>query len=327
MLLRSGTRRTRTLGSVTLTHHCNRDITDIGRLCRQSSVTPIPIQTLIVAHTHPHPYTILSLAQQHKQFPSYPPTILRRFTSMSSSASASASASLSPNDRAKQLAAHAAVDEYIRSGMKVGIGSGSTIVYAVERIAQKKKEEGLDVVCVPTSFQATQVIIENNLTLSDLIRTPELDVAIDGADEVDEQLNCIKGGGGCMLQEKVVASCAKKFVVVADSRKDSKKLGEQWKKGIPVEAIPMAYVPVMRKLSKYNPKLRMATQKAGPVVTDNGNFVLDIAADRVFDASSIAALDAEIRGIVGVVETGLFVGMAEKAFFGREDGSVTSRVR
>jgi ribose 5-phosphate isomerase A len=107
---------------------------------------------------------------------------------------------------------------------------------------------------------------------------PEIDVAIDGADEVDLQLNCIKGGGGCQLQEKIVAHAAKTFVVIADYRKESSLLGEQWTQGVPVEVVPMAYVPVMNQLKKIggDPVLRMAQRKAGPVVTDNGNFVLDV---------------------------------------------------
>jgi DeoR/GlpR family transcriptional regulator of sugar metabolism len=141
----------------------------------------------------------------------------------------SSQTSLSPQELAKQKAAHQAVDAHIRSGMKVGIGSGSTVVYAVERLVQRVRDEKSlsDVVCVASSFQAVQLITEGGLVLSDLSRTPRLDVAIDGADEVDSALNCIKGGGACMLQEKVVASCADKFIVIADARKDSKQLGQQ----------------------------------------------------------------------------------------------------
>ena len=94
---------------------------------------------------------------------------------------------------------------------------------------------------MPSSFQARQLIIEHGLTLSDLEITPELDIAIDGADEVDAELSLIKGGGGCLLQEKVVINAAKEFVVVADYRKDSSDLGQQWSKGVPIEVLPLAY--------------------------------------------------------------------------------------
>jgi ribose 5-phosphate isomerase A len=109
------------------------------------------------------------------------------------------STELSPLESAKRAAAYQAVDEHVATNMVVGIGSGSTVVYAVERIVQRVKAEGLVLQCVPSSFQATQLINEGGLHLSDLSRTPVIDVAIDGADEVDASLNCIKGGGACML--------------------------------------------------------------------------------------------------------------------------------
>merc|ERR1712128_124193 len=120
-------------------------------------------------------------------------------------------------------------------GHRVGIGSGSTVMYAVKRIAERVKNDGFKLTCVPSSFQARQLIIEHGLTLSDLEITPELDIAIDGADEVDAELSLIKGGGGCLLQEKVVINAAKEFVVVADYRKDSSDLGQQWSKGVQLE--------------------------------------------------------------------------------------------
>lgn len=103
-------------------------------------------------------------------------------------------------EAAKKIAASKAVDEHVRNKQKIGIGSGSTIVYAVQRLAERVKKENLDIVCIPTSFQAKQLILENNLVLGELSTHPELDVAIDGADECDAALNCIKGGGGCLLQ-------------------------------------------------------------------------------------------------------------------------------
>ena len=110
---------------------------------------------------------------------------------------------MSSVEAAKRLAARAAVDAFVRNGHKVGIGSGSTVVYAVERIAEMVKNDNIELICVPSSFQARKLIIENGLVLSDLEITPKLDVAIDGADEVDDELTLIKGGGGCLLQEKV----------------------------------------------------------------------------------------------------------------------------
>uniref|UniRef100_A0A8C5I4E1 Ribose-5-phosphate isomerase n=1 Tax=Gouania willdenowi TaxID=441366 RepID=A0A8C5I4E1_GOUWI len=228
-------------------------------------------------------------------------------------------------EEAKKLAAYAAVDNHVQNNQVVGVGSGSTIVYAVNRLAERVREEKLNIVCVPTSFQARQLILQHGLTLSDLDRHPELDVAIDGADEVDSDLTLIKGGGGCLTQEKIVAGCAKHFIVIADFRKDSKALGQQWKKGVPIEVIPMAYFPISRMIAKRFggvANLRMAVSKAGPVVTDNSNFILDWKFER---GQNWKEVNTEIKMIPGVVDTGLFVGMAERAYFGMEDGSVQVR--
>jgi ribose 5-phosphate isomerase A len=218
-------------------------------------------------------------------------------------------------------------DEFVQSGYVVGVGSGSTVVYAAERLGELVKEGKLQgITCIPTSFQSKQLIAEHKLTLTSLDESPVIDVTIDGADEVDLQLNCIKGGGACQLQEKIVAFAAKKFVVIADYRKESTKLGEQWTQGVPVEVVPMAYVPLMHKMEQDfggKPVLRMAKCKAGPVVTDNGNFVLDVNFGVIGDPKTLCD---RLVLLPGVVEVGLFCGMAEKAFFGQADGSFTTRV-
>jgi len=227
-----------------------------------------------------------------------------------------------PTEQSKKAAGYAAVNEYIKNKMVVGVGSGSTVVYVVERLIQRVKEENLELICIPTSFQAQQLINEGGLRLGSLDKYPEIDVTIDGADEVDCDLNLIKGGGGCQTQEKIVAYNAKKFIVVADYRKESKKLGENWKKGVPLEVIPMSYVPVIKKCQQLGgkPVLRMAgDRKAGPVVSDNGNFILDVDFGVIEDPKS---LNEKLLHIAGVVETGIFVDMAEKAYFGERDGSV-----
>lgn len=230
---------------------------------------------------------------------------------------------MGPLESAKKIAAHKAVNEYVQNNTVIGIGSGSTVIYAIQRLAERVKEEGLNVVCVPTSFQARQLILDNHLTLGDLETHPKLDCAIDGADEVDAELNLIKGGGGCLLQEKIVASCAQQFVVIADYTKNSQKLGEQYKKGIPIEVIPMAYVPIQDRIERTyggSVKIRMALAKVGPVITDNGNFLLDWHFPQ--DITNWVKINQEISLIPGVIETGLFINMAEKAFFGMLDGSV-----
>ena len=227
----------------------------------------------------------------------------------------------------KMAAARRAVDENIFKNQVVGIGSGSTVVFAVERIAERNRKEALNVTCIPTSFQARQLIHDNELTLGSLETTPELDVAIDGADEVDDDINLIKGGGGCLMQEKIIASCAKKLFIIADTRKNSKKLGTTWKKGVPIEVLPMAYRPVQVKIEKKlggKANLRMASQKAGPVVTDNGNFIIDWVFDNPQNWTDV---ERALRDIPGVIETGLFLNMATAAYFGASDGQVVLRSR
>jgi len=230
-------------------------------------------------------------------------------------------------EKAKQLAAFKAVDECVDDNTVIGVGSGSTIVYAVQRLQERVETMKLNVICIPTSFQARQLIIKHKLVLGELEMYPVLDVAIDGADEVDTDLTLIKGGGGCLLQEKIIASCAKKLVIVADYTKDSKRLGEQYKQGVPIEVVPLAFVPIKQKIESLfggQLNLRMAIAKAGPCVTDNGNFILDwnFPADEKFNWEEV---NRTIISIPGVVETGLFVKMVHKAYFGCADGTVRER--
>jgi len=226
-------------------------------------------------------------------------------------------------EKGKKNAAIKAVEENIKAGMVLGIGSGSTVIYAVEKIAELNEESNLNLKCIPTSFQSYQLIVENGLTLASLDQYPELDLDIDGADEIDKNLNLIKGGGGCLVQEKIIASNSKKLVIVADFRKYSEKLGEKWKRGIPIEVIPISYVPIMNKLEKLGgtPVLRMAQAKAGPLISDNGNFIIDVNFGEIMNPGE---LNLNILIIPGVVDTGLFIGMASKAYIGLEDGKVTT---
>lgn len=230
---------------------------------------------------------------------------------------------------AKALAGAAAVNNHVTAATKVvGVGSGSTIVYAVQRLAERVKEEGLQVRCIPTSFQARQLIMQHGLVLGDLEIDTRIDVTIDGCDEADKDLTLIKGGGGCQTQEKIVAAYSDTFIVIADYRKDSVKLGQAWKY-VPIEVIPMAYRQVMARLEEQmggKGELRMAKAKAGPVVTDNGNLIVDWYWDQAREMNWME-VNTTIQCMAGVVETGLFVGMADKAYFGQEDGSVVDRDR
>ncbi|CAH0717195.1 unnamed protein product, partial [Brenthis ino] len=229
-------------------------------------------------------------------------------------------------EQSKQVAAYRAVDEFVQDNSIIGVGSGSTVVYAVQRLAERVETENLKVICIPTSFQAKQLIIKHNLILGELETYPVIDVTIDGADEVDSNMTLIKGGGGCLLQEKIIASFSKKLIVIADYTKDSKKLGDRYKKGIPIEVVPIAYVPIKNKIVSMfggEIKLRNAIAKAGPVVTDNGNFIIDwMFVNQDLDWEMV---NATIKMIPGVVEIGLFVKMCTKAYFGQPEGTVIER--
>ncbi|MHA1650797.1 MAG: ribose 5-phosphate isomerase A [Candidatus Helarchaeota archaeon] len=216
----------------------------------------------------------------------------------------------------KKMAAEAAV-EHVQTDQVIGIGSGSTIEYFIQILKERIKLEGLKIVAVPTSYQSMLSLIKNEIPLTTLNEQPELDLAVDGADEIDSKLNLIKGGGGALTQEKIVDSAAKKFIVIADESKLVNKLGE--KMPIPIEVIPLSFKTVLKKLKRYNAicTLRTAVKKMGPVITDNGNFIIDA---QITDIKDPKQLELEINGIPGVVENGLFVEMADIAYIGTPQG-------
>ncbi|CAK9299465.1 unnamed protein product [Gordionus sp. m RMFG-2023] len=165
--------------------------------------------------------------------------------------------------------------------MRVGLGSGTTVVYAAQKLGELIKSGKLmDIKCVPSSYQAKQLIQNAGLRLTSLDESNLLDIYIDGADEVDSNSNLIKGGGGCLVQEKIVAYNSKRFIVIADYRKDSKVLGQNWNRGIPIEVIPVAITPVQiflnGSIEGAGPAvLRMSHEIMGPARTENGNFIID----------------------------------------------------
>ncbi|SAM83917.1 probable RKI1-D-ribose-5-phosphate ketol-isomerase [Ustilago bromivora] len=229
-------------------------------------------------------------------------------------------------EAAKRAAAYAAVDNHVKPQHEIiGIGSGSTVPYVVERIAQQGPAVNAKRWFVPTGFQSRELIIDAGLRLGDVDSFPSIDVTIDGADEVDNALNCIKGGGACHLREKVLAEAANEFVVVADYRKNGSQLGTKWLQGIPIEVAPFAYAKVLQNLKKMGankPVLRMGKAKAGPVVTDNGNFCIDapFPESQMKDPSDLLQ---RIKLLTGVLEVGLFCNICRSAYFGNEDGTIT----
>jgi ribose 5-phosphate isomerase A len=212
----------------------------------------------------------------------------------------------------------------VKSDSVVGLGSGSTAAYAIEYIGDRlAKGEISNIQGVPTSFQAEVLAKEFKIPLVTLDAIDHIDIAIDGADEVDPQKNLIKGGGAAHTREKVVDSLANEFIVVVDSGKLVDKLGSTFL--LPVEVIPMAVAPVMRSLEKLGgkPELRMAVKKAGPVVTDQGNLVIDVKFDHIQDPGT---MEKEINNLPGVLENGLFVGVADIIMVGEvKDGKTVIR--
>ncbi|KAK7689600.1 ribose-5-phosphate isomerase rki1 [Cerrena zonata] len=231
-------------------------------------------------------------------------------------------------EEAKRLAAWTAVDKHVLPEHKIiGIGSGSTVPYVVERIVAQGPEVNEGRIFIPTGFQSKELIISSKLQLGDVDQYPTIDVTIDGADEVDGDLNCIKGGGACHLREKVLAEAADTWVIVADYRKNSQLLGTNWKQGVPVEVAPFAFAKVLLNLQRLGSEkaaLRMGKAKAGPIVTDNGNFVIDapFPEEQMKDPYTLLA---RVKMLTGVVEVGLFCHMAKAAYFGNQDGSVTAK--
>ncbi|BBA78994.1 ribose-5-phosphate isomerase A [cyanobacterium endosymbiont of Rhopalodia gibberula] len=213
----------------------------------------------------------------------------------------------------KQEVGKAAVAR-VQSDSIVGLGTGSTTAYAIQYIGERLKSGDLkNIVGVTTSFQGEVLARKYNIPLTTLDVIDHIDIAIDGADEVDPHKNLIKGGGAAHTQEKIVDSLAKFFIVVIDSNKLVDKLGSTCL--LPVEVIPKAVTPVMRQLKRLGgkPELRMAIKKAGPVVTDQGNLVIDVKFEEINNPD---ALEVTINNIPGVLENGLFVGITDAVLVG-----------
>jgi ribose 5-phosphate isomerase A len=199
--------------------------------------------------------------------------------------------------------------EFIEDGMSVGLGTGSTAYWLVERLGERVREEGLRVRCVPTSRRTEKQARALGIPLVSLGEAGELDLAIDGADEIGPELALIKGGGGALLREKLVASAARRFVVIADA---SKKVSVLGRFPLPVEVVPFAWELTARRVAavtRVEPALRRA-EDGGAYVTDNGNYILDCRCGEIPDP---ARTERELKSLTGVVESGLFVGMADLA--------------
>lgn len=215
----------------------------------------------------------------------------------------------------KKIAAeHAA--KYVQDGMKIGLGTGSTAYYAILKIGELVRS-GLSIQAVATSEASEKLAMEQGIALTPVHQIDRLDLTIDGADELDDQLRLIKGGGGALLREKITAYHSERLVIVADEAKAVAQLGAF---PLPVEIVPFAYEWTIRSLAQLGCSVQLRRQPdEGLYVTDNGNYIADC---RFQEISGPEELSSRLGTVPGVVEHGLFIGMADQAIIGCRDGSV-----
>jgi len=216
-------------------------------------------------------------------------------------------------DAAKRNAGYAAT-EHVKDGMIVGLGSGTTAAYAIIALGERIKHQNLRILGIPSSYQAFQLAVQSGITITTLEEHPIIDVNIDGADQIDPQLNLIKGMGAALAREKIVASASKQNVIIADENKYVQTLGEN-NHPIPIEVLPFAISLVQRRIQALNgsPLLRETKGKLGPVISDNGNAIMDATFGIIKDPQLLAM---NLKMIPGVVETGLFIALADIVYLG-----------
>jgi ribose 5-phosphate isomerase A len=226
---------------------------------------------------------------------------------------------LTNTDAYKRAAAARAV-EFVRPGMRLGLGTGSTAKYFVELIGERVRE-GLDVVAVPTSEATLADAKRCGITLTTLDDTPQLDLTVDGADEIAPDLSLLKGGGGALLREKIVAAASERMIVIAD---ESKYVGTLGRFPLPIEVVPFGVVAIQRSIEAAIKRVQKAGSlairqaKSGhPFVTDGGHWIIDAELGRIDDP---AALAHALAAVPGVVEHGLFIGLADTAIIGGPTG-------
>lgn len=212
---------------------------------------------------------------------------------------------LNEKDLMKKTVGEKAVT-FVEDGMKIGLGSGSTVYWMIRRLGERIKEDGIQVEGIPSSEQTAMWAKEFGVPLTDFATVKELDITIDGADEVDENLQLIKGGGAALFREKIIAQAADKLIIIVDDSKMVETLG---KYPLPVEVLPFGWERTASEITKLGctPDLRMKDGK--PLVTDNGNYILDCPFGLI---ESPRELDGKLQAIAGVIETGLFVDMTSQ---------------
>jgi len=220
-------------------------------------------------------------------------------------------------EEAKKNAAKEAV-KHVEDNFVVGLGSGTTAAYAIEELGRRTKKEGLQLLGIPTSYQAFMLAVKHAISVTTLEEHPTLDLTIDGADQIDKELNLIKGMGGALAREKIVAFASKKLIIIADENKKVQTLGQN-NHPVPTETLPFAASLVMHKMQEMggHPVLREGRGKVGPVMTDNGNVIIDTDFGPIERPDE---LEHRLKCISGVVETGLFIKMADIVYIGKRSG-------
>ncbi|PTD93573.1 ribose 5-phosphate isomerase A [archaeon SCG-AAA382B04] len=205
--------------------------------------------------------------------------------------------------------------ELIENEMVIGLGTGSTVGYLIEKIGEKINTQDLEVSAICSSYQTKERAIKNGIPLTSFEEIKKIDLTIDGADQVDKKANLIKGGGAAHFREKIIARYSEKFVCIVDETKTCEKLNNP----VPVEVHPFAKKPVEKELQKIGAEveIRKAQRKDGPIVTDNGNFILDCDFGTISDPSS---LKQELNNFPGIIEHGLFINLAKTVFIANEEG-------
>ncbi len=222
-----------------------------------------------------------------------------------------------PEDIKKRVGSYAA--DFIEQGMVIGLGTGSTVYWLIQTLGERM-QQGLQITVVPTSRQTQTLATELGIPLTELNAVNELVLTIDGADEVDDQLQLIKGGGGALLQEKMVAAASRQLIIIVDETKMVSQLGRF---PLPVEVIPFGWKQVEQKIKQLGCREISLREKNGQTfISDHGHYILDCHFEQINDA---AALNTNIHLIPGVVETGLFVHMANMVVTGYSDGRIETR--
>ncbi|MDE0212512.1 MAG: ribose-5-phosphate isomerase RpiA [Deltaproteobacteria bacterium] len=223
---------------------------------------------------------------------------------------------MAPNP--KKIAGERATD-YVAHDMIVGLGTGSTAYFAIVRLAARIREESLRIRCIPTSERSATLARELGIPLTSFAEVLHVDVTIDGADEVDPAFNLIKGGGGALLREKFVASASDTELIIVDESKLKQRLGAF---PLPVEVVPFGWQMTRERLRDLGCDARFRSSDSAPFVTDNGNYILDCSFGVIEDPP---ALEREIVGTCGVVDCGIFSGLATRIIIGKSDGSLEER--